>query len=171
VPAKAAPGKGRGRLIGVAAAVLVAVVVGVLLLGRGGSSPSSSSSDTSPTEEDTTVVEDPSTTLGAVRYSIIDALGADDQSEDVELTVGDAPTLHFAATPAATLQPVQLSAAQTGKQPYRLVVTTLTKAGQRSTFTGSGNLDVQQGRQFEVATVQGVDGAVCLSLNRVCQGD
>jgi hypothetical protein len=151
--------------------VLVVLVLGLVLLSRGGhDSSSSSSTDDTSIEEETTVVEDSSTTLGAVRFTIVDQLGPNDQSEDVEVTIGDAPTVRFSASPPGVVEPHELSVAETGTHSYELVVTTHTKEGVRSSAAGSGELDIQPDRQFEVATVQGTPGAVCLSLDRVCQG-
>ncbi|MDQ6726797.1 MAG: hypothetical protein M3066_11620, partial [Actinomycetota bacterium] len=165
-------------LAAAAAAVVVVVGVGTAIAMRGGSDSTGTAAATvakntvpatAPATSTTTVAVAPIAANPVVHFSVVDKVLPDDKADDVELTIDNGPTVRFAGSPDGGLQPQPLTVTGAGKHHYKLTVVTTTKAGTKSTVTGSGNLDVHEGRQFDVATVENEPGFVCLALENKCQ--
>jgi len=161
------------------AAAVVVVGVGAAIAMRGGSDSTSTRTTATTVAKKSVPVTAPSTTAAVapiaakpvVHFSVVDKVLPDDKADDVELTIDNGPTVRFAGNPDGGVQPQPLTVTEAGKHHYRLVVVTTTKAGAKSTLTGSGNLDVQEGRQFDVGTVANVAGSACLALEGFCQDE
>ncbi len=175
-PPAAAAGKKSRRAWLVAAAVVLVVGGGTAIAMRGGGGTTSMQTSAAnigapAAAPSTTAAAAPVVAKPVVHFSVVDKVLPDDKADDVELTIDDGPTVRFAGSPDGGVQPHPLTVTEAGKHHYKLSVVTTTKTGVKSTVTGSGNLDVQEGRQFDVGTVANTPGFVCLALEGTCQDE